>query len=215
MHAWCSILHFVSGGDSTVLAAAIGSRVRRARLARGMTLEQLAAAAETSRRSVINVEQGTANPSVNILLRLSDALGIGLPTLVAPPAQAELTVTTAAEAPTLWTGEHGGQGRLIAGTSPPDVVELWAWAMTAGERHDSEPHAEGTQELLHVTSGVLRVQVGGESVVVRAGEVLTFASDVAHAYLNDGDGPAAFDLVVFEPGVGSAAAGPAGESSHG
>ena len=35
---------------------------------------------------VVNVEQGTANPSVGTLLRISDALGIGLPALVRTPA---------------------------------------------------------------------------------------------------------------------------------
>ena len=39
-----------------------------------------------SRRALVNVEQGAANPSVGTLLRLSDALGVGLPALVEPPA---------------------------------------------------------------------------------------------------------------------------------
>ena len=37
---------------------------------------------------VVSVEQGAVNPSVGTLLRLSDALGIGLPALVAPPRAA-------------------------------------------------------------------------------------------------------------------------------
>ena len=43
------------------------------------TLDQLAEAAGVSRRMVVNVEQGTANPSVGTLLRLGEALGVGLP----------------------------------------------------------------------------------------------------------------------------------------
>ena len=34
---------------------------------------------------LVNVEQGEVNPSVGTLLRLSDALGVGLPALVQPP----------------------------------------------------------------------------------------------------------------------------------
>ena len=34
---------------------------------------------------VVSVEQGAVNPSVGTLLRLSDALGVGLPALVEPP----------------------------------------------------------------------------------------------------------------------------------
>ena len=68
------------------LASAIGVRVKQERQARRWTLDQLAEAAGVSRRMVINVEQGAANPSVGTLLRISDALGVGLPALVEPPA---------------------------------------------------------------------------------------------------------------------------------
>jgi transcriptional regulator with XRE-family HTH domain len=48
-------------------------------------LDQLAETAGVSRRLVVNVEQGTTNPSVGTLLRISDALGVGLPALVESP----------------------------------------------------------------------------------------------------------------------------------
>jgi transcriptional regulator with XRE-family HTH domain len=64
------------------LALAIGARVRQERR---WTLDQLAAAAAVSRRVVVNVEQGAANPSVGTLLRISKALGVGLPALELAP----------------------------------------------------------------------------------------------------------------------------------
>jgi len=67
------------------LASAIGARVRLARQSRGWTLDRLAATAGVSRRMLVNVEQGAANPSVGTLLKLGDALGVGLPALVEPP----------------------------------------------------------------------------------------------------------------------------------
>jgi transcriptional regulator with XRE-family HTH domain len=70
---------------TAALASAIGVRVRQERQSRRWTLDQLAEAAGVSRRMVVNVEQGTANPSVGTLLRISDALGVGLPALVEPP----------------------------------------------------------------------------------------------------------------------------------
>jgi len=75
-------------GTSAALASVIGSRVKQQRQVRGWTLDQLAETAGVSRRMVANVEQGEANPSVRTLLRLSDALGIGLPALVAPAPSA-------------------------------------------------------------------------------------------------------------------------------
>jgi transcriptional regulator with XRE-family HTH domain len=54
---------------STALASAIGVRVKHERQARRWTLDRLADAAGVSRRMVVNVEQGVANPSVGTLLR--------------------------------------------------------------------------------------------------------------------------------------------------
>ena len=70
---------------TSALASAIGVRVRQERQARRWTLDRLAGAAGVSRRMVVNVEQGAANPSVGTLLRIGDALGVGLPSLVEPP----------------------------------------------------------------------------------------------------------------------------------
>jgi transcriptional regulator with XRE-family HTH domain len=79
------------------LATAIGARVRQERQARSWTLDQLAQVAGVSRRAVVNVEQGVANPSVGTLLRISDALGVGLPALVAPPETKPVLVTRAGD----------------------------------------------------------------------------------------------------------------------
>ena len=184
------------------LASAIGRRVKVERQARRWTLDQLADVAGVSRRTVVNVEQGDANPSVAILLRLSGALGIGRPTLVEPPQARPVRVTRAGEGALLWSSEAGGRGVLVAGTQPPDVVELWDWTLAASDRHASEAHAAGTKELLQVQHGIVTVTVAGEQTTLNAGDALTFDGDLAHSYTNPGAGPARFLLAVFEPGVG-------------
>jgi hypothetical protein len=87
---------------------------------------------------VVNVEQGAANPSVGTLLRISDALGVGLPALVEPPRPKPVTVTRHGDGPVLWSSESGGRGVLAAGTGPPDVAELWDWTPGPGDQHGSE-----------------------------------------------------------------------------
>ena len=189
--------------STSALATAIGGRVRHERQARNWTLDQLADAAGVSRRMVVNVEQGAANPSVGTLLRISDALGIGLPALVDSPRPKPVKVTRSGEGAALWTSASGGRGVLVAGTESPDVVELWDWTFASGDRHESEAHAAGTKELLQVREGSVTVVVAGEAFVLEAGDALSFPGDVEHSYANTGAGPAQFSLAVFEPGVGS------------
>jgi transcriptional regulator with XRE-family HTH domain len=191
--------------NTAALAVAVGNRVRRQRQLRGWTLDRLAEVAGVSRRMVVNVEQGVANPSVGTLLRLGDALGVGLPALVERPQPKPVKVTRHGEGAVLWTGESGGRGVLVAGTESPDVVELWDWTLGPGDQHASEAHAAGTKELLQVLQGTVTVQVAGEPVTLEAGDAVAFGGDVAHGYANPGRGPARFSLAVFEPGVGSGA----------
>lgn len=190
---------------SAALAMAIGARVKQERLTRRWTLDQLAEAASVSRRMVVNVEQGSVNPSVGTLLRLSDALGIGLPALVEPPQPEPLRVVRAGTGATLWSSSAGGRGVLVAGTEPPDVVELWDWTLPAGDRYLSEPHAAGTRELAQVIKGSLEIGVEDQYVRLAAGDAVSFRGDVAHGYANAGRGSVRFSLAVFEPGVGAGA----------
>jgi transcriptional regulator with XRE-family HTH domain len=189
-------------GEAAKLATAIGARVKQERQARGWTLDQLAGAASVSRRMVVSVEQGAVNPSVGTLLRLSDALGVGLPALVEPPESKSVKVVRNGEGAALWSGAAGGRGVLVAGTTPPDVVELWDWSLGPGDRHASEAHAAGTKELVHVLDGAITVDVEDEVFALEAGDAMAFPGDAGHAYANPHQESARFSLAVFEPGVG-------------
>jgi len=82
---------------------------------------------------IVQIEQGQTNPSIATLLRISDALGVGLPSLVTAADPPALHVVRAGEAPTVWRGEHGcTPAHLLAGSNPPEVLELWDWDTTPG-----------------------------------------------------------------------------------
>jgi transcriptional regulator with XRE-family HTH domain len=182
----------------------IGARVRQHRTARGWTLDDLAERSGVSRRMVITIEHGEGNPSIATLLRISDALGVGLPVLVDVERSSSLTLTAAGQAPVLWRGPHGGQGVLVAGTEPPDVVELWDWTLQPDEEHATESHSAGTRELLHVLEGEVELRVGERTERLGVGDSAAFAGDVPHAYAAapGSNRPARFALTVFEPRVG-------------
>ena len=189
--------------EAAKLASAIGDRVRRARQNRRWTLDELAEVAGVSRRLLVSIEGGDANPSVGTLLKIAGALGIGLPAIVEPPTTEALTVVRAGAAPVLWRGEHGGRGSLLVGIDSPAVVELWHWILQPGESHQSDAHVAGAREFLHVLAGEVAVIAGEETSTLGAGDALTFAADRPHRYSNPGNQAAQFTLTVFEPTSGS------------
>lgn len=185
------------------LASALGARVKLGRQARGWTLDQLADVAGVSRRVLVNVEQGLSNPSMGTLLKISDALGVGLPALVEPPSEPKaVKVTHAGQGAVLWASDAGGRGVLLAGTEPPNVVELWDWTLGPHDRYLSDAHAAGTRELVVVEQGRVVIEVHGDPVALAVGDAVMFPGDVAHGYANPDAEPARFVLTVLEPGVG-------------
>lgn len=190
--------------SNRALLQLIGERVRQGRIIQGWTLDQLSEKSGVSRRTIVNVEKGSLNPGIVTLLRLSDALGIGLPSLVGAHLSQSTKVVRAGHGAVLWESTFGGHGVLVGGIEPPDVVELWDWTLGPGDHYQSEAHVPGTHELLQVLDGEIVVRVADEAYCLRTGDALTFSSDVDHSYSNTTEGPARFSLAVFEPGVGKA-----------
>ena len=71
---------------NTEIARAIGTRVRSARASARLTRRELAERSDVSERYLNQLENGDANVSVGILGRVSDALGVELVSLLAPPS---------------------------------------------------------------------------------------------------------------------------------
>jgi transcriptional regulator with XRE-family HTH domain len=185
------------------LGAVIGARVRAERHARSWTLDRLAERAGVSRRMLVSIEQGTTNPSIATLLRISDALGVGLPAMVTPPEPYRVQVTRRSDRAALWTSSTGGRALLATGTEPPDVVELWDWILGPGDEHRSESHSRGTRELLLLLDGEITLEVDGQDHTLVTGDAASFPGDISHGYRNTSDHAARFTLAVFEPGVGA------------
>lgn len=55
---------------------ALGNAVRRRRLDRGMTLDELSRESKVSRVMLVAIEHGTRNPGVGSIFDIADALGV-------------------------------------------------------------------------------------------------------------------------------------------
>jgi transcriptional regulator with XRE-family HTH domain len=58
------------------LRKTFGENVKRARLARGLSQESLAAESKIDRTYISGIERGVRNPSLDYIERLADALGV-------------------------------------------------------------------------------------------------------------------------------------------
>ncbi|WP_256106414.1 XRE family transcriptional regulator [Streptomyces sp. ODS05-4] len=174
--------------DLDQLTQSLARNLRRWRGERGFTLDALAARAGVSRGMIIGIEQARTNPSVGTTVKLADALGVSIAVLLDQEPGPRVRLVPAGETVRMWSTPGGSSGVLLVGTEASGVpMELMAWTLAPGEGSVSDPHPEGTTELLHVTAGVLTLVADGVEYPVPAGTSAVLVSDVPHAYRNDGD----------------------------
>lgn len=177
---------------------AVAADVRRRRQERRWTLDVAAARLGVSRRLLVQLEAGEANPSLSTLLSIAAGFDISLVELLAGDAKPAITVqANNATAPVLWTGAHGGEARLLVGSDP---LELWQWSLEPGDERGSDAHRPNSREVMLVTAGAVTLRVGAaDPVVVRRGQSALLRADEPHTYRNDGTAQARFVLAVHEP----------------
>ncbi|MEW1646151.1 MULTISPECIES: XRE family transcriptional regulator [unclassified Streptomyces] len=187
--------------DLDLLTQSLARNVKHWRSVRGFTLDVLAARAAVSRGMLIQIEQARTNPSIGTVVKIGDALGVSITTLLDYEQGPKVRVVPAERAVRLWHTDAGSYNRLLAGTEAPGPLEMWDWRLMPGESSPSEPHPTGTVELVHVTSGELTLTVDGEDHLVPAGASATFEANTPHTYGNRGEEPMEMMMMVSVPPV--------------
>ena len=139
--------------------SALGDRLRAAREARGLTLDQLSASTGISKAHLSRLESGERQPSVGILVELAAALGTRVGTLLGEDAEGAPLATFAPDAP-----RHTAAGLEIASSSGfPDSRALEV--MRVHVPADREPLRPGArhrgEEWIYVLRGTLELEFDG------------------------------------------------------
>lgn len=186
------------GADIENVSAAVSSRIRDLRRERGLTLDELSRRSGVSKGMLVEIEKGGANPSIAILCKVAAAFGISVADIVSVSETSSVRLINPDEIPTLWQGPKGSRARLLAGTSGPDMIELWRWTILPGEAYESPGHPQGTLELLHVEQGTLHLSVNGAVSSVPEGSSVVARTDAPHRYANEGSTDLIFSMTVAE-----------------
>ncbi|MCP2164875.1 helix-turn-helix domain-containing protein [Goodfellowiella coeruleoviolacea] len=175
----------------------LGRRVQSLRVRRGLTLQALAEAASVSVSMLSSVERGQKAPTVVVLGRIADGLGVSLASLVATPEADRVILRRAAEQDVV--DEPEGWRRVILSPVVPGVNFEWI-------RSTLPPHcdagwfpayAPGSHEYIAVESGRVRLTLGhpgqrAEPVDLAAGDSLYLARDTPLNYANVTDEPCSY-----------------------
>ncbi|MFE9257433.1 helix-turn-helix domain-containing protein [Streptomyces sp. NPDC006879] len=185
--------------DLDQLTQSLARNLKRLRAERGFTLDALAARSGVSRGMIIQIEQARTNPSVGTTVKIADALGVSITALLDYEQGPHVRLVPADQAVRMWSTPAGSSTRLLVDAAKPGPLELWAWLLAPGDRSESDPHPEGTAELLHVTAGTLTLVVDSVEHLVPAGTSAAFEAHLPHSYRNDGADPVELTMAVSVP----------------
>jgi transcriptional regulator with XRE-family HTH domain len=175
----------------------LGDRLRELRLRHGMTLRELASAAEVSPALVSQLENGLTDPSLATLRRLASVFHEEMATLFAEPNAP--TVHLSRPGDRMYLTAPSGQisyERLTPGRGDLEVLraELQPGDVSAPTRRGHE-----STECVVVLDGTVVIEVGEGRHALVAGEALTFDSRLAHRYVNESERPAVMLLAITPP----------------
>ena len=188
----------MTGADASRINEALSASLKQYRNQKKMSLDELSRLAGVSKGMLVEIEACRANPSIAILCKLAAAMGVSVADIVNVASKPNAHLIASEDIPCLWQGKRGGTARLLAGTSGPDMIELWEWKMHPGEIFDSQGHSDGTCELLHVVQGSLLLTLGEERLSVNEGCSAIARTDLPHSYECIGSELLRFTMTVSE-----------------
>jgi len=165
--------------NSDVAVSALGGRLRAAREARGLTLDQLSASVGVSKAHLSRLESGDRQPSVGILVEVAAALGTRVSVLLGEDAQGAPLATFAPDAPRI-----AAAGLEIApGSGFPGSRALEALRVhVPRDRELPAPASHRGEEWIYVLRGVLNLEFDGVLHELRPDSAAHFDATRPHRF---------------------------------
>jgi transcriptional regulator with XRE-family HTH domain len=159
----------------------IGAKLRAARLARNLTLEQVAEAAGLTKGFVSRLERDAVSPSVASLVTVCEVLGLRVGALFDPP---DTAIVRAGQGRAInFGGQATAEHLLTPGTQ--QQVEVIHAVLDGGGSGGAELYSLDCEvEFVYVISGRLEVVFVEEVVRLSAGDALTFPGHAPHTWRN-------------------------------
>ena len=176
----------VSGDTLTAVVNSIGPKIRRLRKQWNLSLQQLADRSNVSTAAIHKVEQGTMVPTITTLLKLAAAFEHPVSYFVDEEQESPSYVvfTPAAQRRSIYTPHEGLTLGGISGSYGQYFVATAIAEVEPGADSGESPLRHGGEELIHMLSGRLDVDVGDHRFQLRRGDSIHFRADYEHRWSN-------------------------------
>jgi transcriptional regulator with XRE-family HTH domain len=179
---------------------AVGAKLQLLRQAHKLSLDELSRRAGVSKSMLSQIERNQANPTVAVVWRLANALGVDLAEFLSEepsrPTTPSIAVTAEHATPVMKSPDRKCELRILGPIELAGRLEWYRLSIEPGGVLASDAHERGAREHLTVLSGQVLVKSGTTEKKVAHGETARYPVDVQHSLSNVGKGSATALLVV-------------------
>ena len=177
-----NMLHLVNNDEPP----RVGLTLQALRQARSLSLEDLSRKSGVSKSMLSQVERNLANPTIALVWRLSNALGVSMGELLGNGGKAAplISLVPSHAIPSLKSSDGKCELRILGPLESAGQFEWYELTLEPTGVLESQAHEIGSREHLTVLSGAVEVQAGAERVKARKGETVRYSVDVPHSICN-------------------------------
>jgi transcriptional regulator with XRE-family HTH domain len=196
----------VDDAADDALSAVFRRNLRRLRLERDLSFDELAETSGIAAERLRQLERGSQVATLDVVPSLARALGTSWPALLTAPPTAPVIMQRQSSR-LLRATDYSFSSRLLF---PPErmSVELLELILEPGSVVSNGAHPPGTHANLVVARGAIDVELAASRIALGDGDAILFASDEPHAYRNRGAVAACIYVVVDLTGTTSPTARP-------
>ncbi|TPL12483.1 helix-turn-helix transcriptional regulator [Mesorhizobium sp. B2-4-14] len=176
----------------------LGMRLKGLRLARRLSLRDLAEATGTSASFISQLERGLTGASTASLNQMASALGVSVAMLFEESAARNHGVLRRSERPSLPPSD--GCRKMLLSRPPLSDMEVYVGEFDIGGStgHDQYTHGDA-HEMLVVLRGIVEVSLGEARHVLEEGDSIEYTTSTPHRSENIGGGRAEVMWIIAPP----------------
>ena len=164
----------------------IGANVKAERLRQKLSLDELSASSGVSKAMLSRLEAGKVNPTVAVMWKIAQALRVDFNSIIKGDGKTirRFEVNRSEDITRLDTDAPGVHINVLSPIALAEELELYILTLQPKAVFKSNAHLSGTEEILTVLDGEVKISADTRSSVLKTGDVVIYDADVKHSIEN-------------------------------